>query len=278
MPKVYEFRRPVWGVAFTRISDALHKFAPRHVTWTTFEECDISLVHVVGGAEEQIVQRSLEARKKLVIFQHCYLTARMDWEQYFNDCHLVVSYQDLTQFSKARYNFLRTPWGFDPDEFYRISLPRCHDIFTTGHIASTECIDKVWEACKQVQATLHHTGHDFGWSSNYSHHSYMADPLDFCRFLNQVQYVTCLRVVEGFEMLGVEALACGARPIVPRLPCYDWYEGHAYRICMSGDITGQVAQLLSEPPRPIGRDESAEITRRFAWNGIVPHVFEHILR
>ena len=45
-------------------------------------------------------------------------------------------------------------------------------------------------------------------------HSYFLGPDDFHQLLQQATYVPVLRRFEGFEMMGVEALFTGTRPIV----------------------------------------------------------------
>lgn len=120
-----------------------------------------------------------------------------------------------------------------------------------------------------------HTGENFKWGSPYQFYPYMEES-ELVRKLNQVSFTTGLRREEGFEMLCVEGLMCGARAIVPDLPTYDLYEDHAEYIDMGGDIASQLYELFRKPTRPLHQPERDRVRDIFSWRTIIPSLFEQI--
>jgi hypothetical protein len=273
--KAYNYRDQRWGRAFNRIEDALHKYS-YGVEWTDLEHCDVAIVNVVGGGEASVIQNALDNHKKTVIFQHCYFTSMYDnWLDYWKQANLTISFHDLQSYTPEKFNFYSTPLGADTEYFKNYNQERTVRAFTTGHVAETENIDKIYQACKESGHTLYHTGENFRYGSNYRFLSYMSD-LAFVNMLNSTSYIPCLREIEGFEMMGVEGLFCGARPIVPKLPTYRWYEGHAEFVDTQNNLVEQLVNIFNREPKPISKEEYYEIDRKFSWKNIVKNIFEKI--
>jgi hypothetical protein len=96
----------------------------------------------------------------------------------------------------------------------------------------------------------------------------------FANLLNTVFYTSCLRDIEGFEMVGVEGLACGALPIVLDLPTYRWYKGFGIFIDPKKDIIEQLVDIfINKPSIDIQQDK---IKETFAWNNIINELFYKI--
>jgi hypothetical protein len=205
------------------------------VRWTDNEEdADVRIVHIVGPAELEVVDRRVD---NCVLFQQCYYTAKADTVDYpsrWKRSLLTTSYHDLPSNTKEHFPFYRTRLGAD-DRIYRHTYfgPRSGLVFSTGHIADDECLNLVLQAARRCGGTMWHTGENFKWGSPYQFYPYMEES-ELVRKLNQVSFTTGLRREEGFEMLCVEGLMCGARAIVPDLPTYDLYEDHAEYIDMGG--------------------------------------------
>jgi glycosyltransferase involved in cell wall biosynthesis len=267
--KIFEFTRPEWGIAFKRISAALHQYAPADVEWTDYDSCDLMIVHVVGTGEEEILKRD----KPKIIIQHCYFTARpelVDYPAYWEKALLSVSFHDLRKYTDKSISYYGMPWGADPEVFkLQPGIERDITVFTTGHIAQTEGIDLVFEAVTAVKGFMMHTGANFGWSRpTYTYTDYMEDTL-LCETLNSAKYVSALRFTEGFELLAIEGLMCGARPIVPENDTYDWYREFGYTVNTKEPIVPQLITIFQQEPRPVSAEEREQIVQRFAWEHIM---------
>lgn len=272
MTKVFEYFDSKWGKAFYRISEALHKYSPEWVEWINSESnSEINIIHEVGGGEIKPIQDSLDNKKKTIIIQHTYFTSGYnEWDSLWEKANLTISFHDLPTYTKKHFNFYATPWGYDPSIFYNKKLNKINPIFVTGHIANTEHIDDVYNACRFLGLTLLHTGEDFKWGNFYKFLPYM-DNKDFANLLNTVTYTSCLRSVEGFEMVGVEGLACGAIPIVLDLPTYRWYKGFGIFINPNNYITEQLVEILSH--KPDINIQQDKVREAFAWDNIIRKLF-----
>ena len=278
MIKIYEYQNKNLGMAFKRISKALHDYSPPDIKWTDYAgSASIILVHVVGGGEVPIMENVLESGRKLLIIQHVVKTGGVyPWNEYFKQAILSVSFHDLASYyPKDRFNSYSTPWGYDPKEFSRIEMPKKRKVLGTGYVADTECLDKLYQACLNTDNIMYHTGKDFEFGKNYYHLPWLND-VGFNEMLNSVQYTSCLRDIEGFEMMGVEGLVCGAVPIVPALDTYRWYRKHGIFVDMHSDITKQLEDILVLTPTPPDEDELEEIHQKFSWECIVPKIFAHL--
>lgn len=273
--KVCDYVSKNWGLAFGRISKAFHDYSPEWVEWTDFAHCDTYMVNIVGGGEIQEIEKGLAHNKKLLLVQHTYFTGGdYDWLQYWKQALLTISFHDLKHyFPNEQFNFYATPWGADSKLFSRLALRKYRKVFTTGHVAETEDIDKLYEACKNTKNTMYHTGNNFEFGEYYKYLKYMSDP-DLNVTLNSVQYVSCLREIEGFEMMGVEGLFCGARPIVPNLPTYRWYKDHAVFVDTTTDVVKQLESILNIVPKEPDGYEMSEIKKKFEWKNIIRNIFD----
>ncbi len=254
------------GIGVQRITEALKKYTP--IEWVDSGE-DFTLVHVVGG--EQYAQCDTHS----IIFQYCYLTAgEADWISKWQQAPLTISYYPLHTY--ADFNFLYVPLGYDP-EVFKLTQTGARNItaFATGHVASTEHLDVLFRAIQKVGGTMVHTGENFKYCPRYyKYREYMpisklAQTLNFCK------YTSCLREIEGFELLGVEGLACGARPIVLDLPCYDWYREFGYTVRES-NLIEDLINILSNTPPPVTAEELSVIAQRFSWPGICNTIYQRI--
>ena len=88
-----------------------------------------------------------------------------------------------------------------------------------------------------------------------------------------------LRKHEGFEIPGAEALFCGTRPLVFDLPSYRWYRGHAAFLnhSLSGkDHQEELVRALKKEPEVVSVEEMEVLHQTFAWQVIVPRMFDRI--
>lgn len=269
---------PTFGKAFKRIDKAFHDYAPKEIIWTDLISSDFNIVHVVGGAEAHIID------SKSIIIQHCYYTTYgVDWSTYWTRVPLTISFHNLTDYTDKKFNFYRTPWGADDRLFRKIpGISRNKKVFVTGHVAATECIDRLYNAARRVDKKIYHTGQNFSkggilWRpENYQYLEYMDDNA-YVNLLNSVEYVAGMRLIEGFEMACIEGLFCGATPIVLDLPTYDFYKGFGIFVNPYENIEDQLTGILATTPPPIS-DETLNLAReKFSWANIIPRIFNKIL-
>lgn len=273
--KIAEILDNKLGTVFTRISKAFHSFVPNDVVWTSPEHADRVIIHVVGGDQAAAVRKYIH---KAVIWQHCYYTTYgTDWTDFWPRAPLTVSFHPLPEYTDKEFNYHGTALGADP-RIFKLDKTVTKDIsvFTTGYVAESECIDILHTACKKLMLTMVHTGKNFHWPPlHYRHMSHMSDK-ELVKVLNRSKFVSALRLGEGFEVMGVEGLFCGARPIVPKLPTYKWYGEHALYIDTSQNIEKQLMDYLRGQPEPISEEEQEVIRKKFSWEYLVPAMFDAI--
>jgi glycosyltransferase involved in cell wall biosynthesis len=273
--KIKEFRNPIWGKAFTRISNAFHDYAPDWVQWVDNEdEADILLVHVIGTGEVEWLKKP----KPKIIVQHCYFTAGdVPYVEYWKKALLTLSFHDLAKYVPDTFSFYAMPWGVDPDLFYRFNYgPRNFTAMVTGEVAETESLDKVHEAVEHLGLKMMHTGRDFGWSRRSYQNSPVGLTQKLIQYLNDAYYVPSLREIEGFELMALEGLMCGARPIVYDLDTYRWYKKYAIVIDPKKDVTAQLIEIFKEEPIPVSDEERKEIADIFSWGVLIPKFFDKV--
>ncbi len=273
--KFYEYFDSKWGKAFYRISEALHKYSPDWVEWVGSESnSEVNIIHEVGGGEIKPIVDSLTSGKKTIIVQHTYYTSGYDkWDELWEKANLTISFHNLPDYTNKNFNFLASPWGYEPSIFFDKHFKKERAIFATGHVAETEHLHDVFLACQETNTTMYHTGEDFKWGGKYVHLPYM-DNDKYSNLLNKVMYVSCLRDIEGFEMAGIEGLACGAIPIVLALPTYRWYKKCALFIDSAYNVKNQLVNILSMNNYLVNFREDFENT--FQWYYIITNIFNKI--
>lgn len=277
---IFEDLNPDFGEAFKRFSKALRENSPQEVEWSnTHENADIILLHVVGGKEFQKLQSY--PLDKVVIYQHCLYTTSIppkDWEPFWSECKGIVSWNDLYDVVPKKEKFLRLPLGADPKLFNVVpAYNKNIDIFTTGHVAETENIDVLYEACKDSGKVLHHTGHNFSYSPNwYKFHPFMNDQ-EFSSLLSKARFVAGLRNMEGFEMMCVEGAMTGAIPIVPSLPSYSFYKDFGILVDVEKGLKESLVSILSREYVPMTEEQIEHVRHEFSWENILSKFFKEIL-
>jgi hypothetical protein len=273
--KISEYTNKDFGRAFKRISLAFRTHFPSNVEWVDSNP-DIEIVQVVGKKEYDYLT-SKNSLKNVVMHQQCLLTTGIpisDWVKLWKECKLVMSFHDL---KGAGFNFLRTPLGAEPDTFPVGKVQRVYDVFSTGHVAETECLDMLYNACVMSQTKMLHTGENFKWNApNYQFLEYMNDPW-YSSVLQRTKYVTGLRRVEGFEMACIEGAMSGAVPIVPFLPTYDYYKDFGLYIFMDGDITDQLINIFDKSYVPLTQDQLYYVRDEFSWKNICEKIYKRLI-
>lgn len=276
--RIKEFMNPDWGKAFKRISKAFHSNFNK-IEWVDTNE-DIELVHIVGTAEVDYLLKK-DSLSNVVIVQHCFRTAGVDsqetWNSLWKNCRLVISFHNLPKFTDTKFNFIRTPWGADPSMFPVSTDHRIVKVFATGHVAGTEKLDSIFEACQLTNNIMYHTGENFKFNpKTYQFFDYM-DNKEYSAMLTYVQYVAGLREIEGFEMACIEGAMTGATPIVPTENSYDFYNPFAIKVDTNTDVVPQLVKIFSEPYIPLGLDKILYVRNTFDWKVLCPPIQKAIL-
>lgn len=279
MLKVYEYMNSDWGKAFTRISHAFRDYSYGKLEFTSNKrDADRFIVHCVG-TEEIPVANSFDHSKSIII-QHCVKTTGAPielWKRLWKSSALVVAFNDLTEYDIQDTNFLRLPWGADPKRFFTRDCEKTIKVFATGHVANTEMLDRVYEACRLTNNLMCHTGENFHWDNQYYKFSEYMDDTLFSECLSKTQFIPCLREIEGFELMGIEGAMCGATPIVLNLSSYDFYKDFAIVVDSNKPIVEQLVSVLSEPYIPLSKEKVDFVRNEFSWETIVNKLADRIL-
>jgi hypothetical protein len=275
--KIYEYSDPNLGKCFTRIGGALRKYFP-NTEWVNSNP-DIIIVELLGQGEVDYLN-SLKSLDNVIMFQHNFFTSGVPqevWIDLWTRCKLVLSFHDLTDYTDKKFNFLRTRLGAEPDQFKISKYDRNFKVFSTGHVAETECLDKVFLACKNTNNVMIQTGENFHWDNRYYTFVNYLPENQFTYMLQRVQYVTGLRLIEGFEMACVEGAMTGAVPIVPDLPTYDWYKDFGIYIDTHRDIVTQLSDIFSREYKPLTSEQINYVRDEFSWKKICSNIYKRII-
>ena len=278
MIKIKEILNPDLGKAFQRISIALRQYSPEKIEWVNHNNADLFILHTVGGKEYDKFY-TLPINKTINI-QHCYFTTAVTPEQWFRlwkDAKLNISFHDLQSYTIDKIEFLKVPWGADPNIFKYNHYIKNIKVFTTGHVAATEALDLVHSACEKTNNIMYHTGANLKYPPlHYKYLNYMPDDM-LGAYLNRAQYISCLRWIEGFEMMGIEGAMCGATPIIFDLPTYSYYKGFGYFINSTDNVEKQLAELFLSEYKPLSEEQIEYVRKNFDWKVIVESIFKRIM-
>lgn len=271
------------GMVFHRVDKAYHDWAPSTVQWVdTPEEADVQIVHILGKGELKNIKNP-----NYIVIQSCYHTQdipptddglRPLWE----NAILVVSFHDLPSYQPNwDFRFHGMPFGADDCVFFPTprSRSRAKAVLSTGHISSTESLEELFTACVETGYKMAHLGADFGWDTDtFKHYENLSDE-DVRVLYNTVNYTSCLRRIEGFELPAIEGLLCGARPITFSLSTYRWY--HKYAVVIedtnSRDITESLIHVLKgNIGLPVTDEEIEEVRQAFSWSVLIPEFWNAI--
>jgi hypothetical protein len=266
-----------WSQSLYRIEKAFRNYSPEYVQWVDYPEAEAAIVPIVGAGEVPICEKILADGKKLIINQVCYLTSGYEkWPELWEKAVFTFSFHNLSDYTNVQFNFKSFPLGADKNLFFNVHKNRVAKAFTTGYIAETEYIDKIFEACKKTNNFMVHTGADFNWDNiYYKHLPHQEDPgLNYV--LGQVQYIPGLRAIEGFEMLCIEGAFGGAVPVVLDLPTYRWYKDFGIFIDPNQNITEQLVSIFKKEYFPLSEETISKVKLEFSWDVLIPTIFEEI--
>ncbi len=288
----------------TRVADALKRFAPRTIDVSTFgglkremigvefvpaSEADVVVLHVIGFPETVAAIASIKARgQKYVMIQYCLRTTQEPstekWLPLWKDALFVWSYYDLQALcledgTSPEFAFFHAPMGVDPKVFRlpAVEERRRWTTLTSGYLAGPESVGEVVAANRALNTWVYHLGPDL--RLGYSQMSSVKDIPDatLIEVLQATKYVSGLRRSEGFEMIALEGLLCGARPILYDKPHYrQWYGDHAEYVPEESPdaVALAVQEVLRQEPRPVTPKEWQTVADFFDWARIYAGFFD----
>jgi glycosyltransferase involved in cell wall biosynthesis len=283
--------------AMVRVADALTRYAPAGVEIVSDlspSECDLVVLHVIGRDAISVAENVAQCGQRYAVIQYCLQTAGafddggtiLMW--YKSVC--VWSYYDMVDMAKNRFSFLYAPLGLD-DAFLgrhyplspRIGTPL---VLTSGYVSGpgAEPIAEVWEAAGRLGIDAIHVGpskvegmtqYPPKWTTRHQ-----ISDTELAELYWRATWVAALRHVEGLEIMGVEGLACGARPV-----CFDqpamkrWYGDHAiYVKDQSGPaLVDELVSVMSKPPLPVSDAERAEVVQVFNWERVCTEFWRRVV-
>ena len=292
-----------WG---DRLCGAFRRFSPPYVRWVhTAQAADVIIYHVDSWLDTLQATEAMRT-KKVVVVQHGlrFADATIDdfasvWEQSL----LTVSFQPLDTLYKGRpFPFLATPWGADPLLFRASHAPRREAIVIVGDHGADESHGEILFAAAHRGLVVVHVGRRQAHMCTCRTAKRGANPLcsrldalhgrrpcdwyelvgssdtHLIHALQTSKYAAALRKFEGFEMIGIEALFCGARPLVYNIDTYDWYRKHAAVVetGLTGvDFMGSFHRALDHASDlgPVTQEELDRLRATFDWRAIMKNIF-----
>jgi len=298
MIKIYYPFNPHISRAMWRIRTALIKHAPSEVMFV--DEPSGNVIHILDWIGQHPEKQdgvlfkdvpSTPKTRKYVLLYHCWSGKSYErnnpvFKSIFENASLVITHSPfLTKYHLVfnpvdlnfdRVNWYVTCWGFDPDIFYPLNFKRRYMILATGYVKETELIDKVYEAVRKIRGKMVHVGGFIGLHQNnfYERHENIPDK-KLNTLYNMSKYVSALRTHIGFEVVGIEGLACGCTPIYLNLPPYTyWFKEYALFINPEKAIEQLVDIFINNVKVHADREE---LRKRFSWHVIAKNIWSKIL-
>jgi len=277
--------------AMERIRQAFIRYAPPGMEFVNSPgPSDIHVINWVGQnprehhpKDEQLqAAPTLPLTSKFIVLLH---NGNWFWPQYereFQDlmrrASLIVTYsRDLLGFDIP--GVLETPWGIDPEIFYRAPMGKTWTIMATGYVADGEGIDAIFNACYIAQLSMIHVGGVLNGSwvqPTYTRVENVSDQ-DMRSLYNRSRFVSGLRRDGGFELPAIEGYACGCQPIVFDHPHMKRHYGDFATFVPSvprQDLARILIPILREP-KDLTPDQA--IVSRFHWDRVMGKIWNRIL-
>lgn len=278
---------PEWlSRSIHRIAKALADAAPAGVKIVKERrQADLEIIHAIGTGS---IPSDLGVRP-YAMTQLCLRTTENPlpsyWAPLWRNAVAVWSYFDLVAYldefgESADFLFYHAPLGVDGRVFDFNGTSRDFKLGTSGYVASTECVGECDEAVRQVGGKQFHLGPEADIGLPGLTYALGIDDGVLAQFWARCERVSGLRRGEGFELPAYEGLACGARPLVFDLPCYRHWLGEAADFVPhvpASELVPHLAAVLSEPPRPVSRDERAAFLERHQWATLAGGFWERAL-
>jgi hypothetical protein len=272
------FDNPTNSIAIDRVVLNLERYMPKSIKRVADKnKADLIVMHVFGRNNH--IKMEIESNKKqYAVIQYALKSTRnpdpKDWETIWNNAKVVWSYYDLKGFYHA-------PLAADPDVFKRTNVDRDYLIGTLSVKAcyEAECIGEAHLATFRTRGKAIHIGETLIPNPIVRYVSGISDA-ELVDIYNRCKWFSCLRRKEGFEVTAIEALLCGARPIMFDTPNYrQWFDGLVEFIPESSVVNTakHIGRVITGEPKPVTDAEIEEIKRRFNWKSIIEGFWKRCL-
>ena len=279
----------VRSIALEPVEHSLTKCAPPDISIVKDAlDADLIVVPIIGRRDKirQLTSVFRQRKQRYVIAQYVLRSSQKpntnEWIDIWQQAHFVWSYYNLPLLCAEDrcpydFRFYRSPLGGDDDVFQ--TVPLSHDrpalILSSGRAWTDESARECVLAAQQVGKIAWHLGASFPPLMRSDIPTLRVWPKvsddELVRIYQQVQYVSGLRRVEGFELPSVEGLLCGARPIMFDRPHYrDWF-GPLAEYIPEGTREQELADLVrlfESPYRPVTIGEVNQARLLFDWGPI----------
>jgi hypothetical protein len=262
----FEVHNPKLGRVMFRITEEYKKHAPAHLQFVpTVEEADVVVSHVLGTA---CARRILAYGKPFVGIQHCLLTGGQlaGYREMWDQAIFVSGYDNLDPHIPR---FLRLPWGVDMSVFNKKTDEFKYLGMTHGYSAKGEPIIEWHDAARDLNGRSAHLGGKC-YSNEADVDLFNGIPdAQLALVYSQSRYTSAMRFVEGFEVPGIEGLACGSRPITFDLECFaHWYGDLAEYVPYTVDreqLRRDIQEIFAGPYRAVTEAEIERVRTHFNW-------------
>jgi glycosyltransferase involved in cell wall biosynthesis len=274
------YKPPFAARGVNRVVNALTLYHPDGIDFVDKPElADLQVLHVIGrhdhivNAAKEIKARGGDYAVVQYVLKSCRNPDPADWKELWDGARVVMSYYPL-----PTNNLYHTPLGTDPKVFFKKGEDKSYIIGSVALEYKSECVGETRLAAFGLGKVLH-IGEPFGEDPNVTYRRDLTDN-EMRVAYNECQWMSVLRRKDGFEMIAVEALLCGARPIMFDTPNYrQWFDGLAEFIPESsvGDTVRALRSILKGKPRPVTDAEIEETKKRFDWERIVKGFWERCM-
>jgi len=268
----YNIKFKSYGI--NRVISALSESLPKDVVSTNDpSNADLVILHVIGRNQHvtKYARQLKDEGKEYVVIQYSLESTRnpdtQDWEYLWNNAKFVWSYYDLGKYISSFYH---APLASNPSVFYKENQTKKYLVGTNGNCYKEECIGENQLATWQAGGKSLHVGERFNSDPIVEYFPNVSDD-EFRTLYNLCNYFSCLRRKDGFEIVAIESLLCGTRPIMFDTPNYrQWFDGLAEFIpeASVGETVGNLKRLFKKEPRSVTNEEIEETKRRFNWQTI----------
>lgn len=278
------------GFCMYRINNAFMQRKPDCITLVkTPEEADVLVLNAWGNHEKIIADNNtlwmtrLAMGKPYILFFHGFASPNVHEEFFariFKEALLVYTPWPLrTVHQHEVTHFVRGPWGYEPKMFFLENRgPRLFRVMATGCVDETEHFKEVYAACREAGGKMIHVGPDMQLGDGYYNaHNVSDHQMRF--FFNNSTYVSALRSPEGFELIGLEGLACGAMPVVFDNPHYDWYDRLGLKVSESRGLTcNELTRIFRREDAEVTQRHLTEVKARFSWDKVASFFWMPVIK
>ena len=274
--RVY-FNAPWFSRGINRVIFELERYLPDDfVIADDPGSADLVVFHINGRHDHNLarVKSVMNNGHKYAIIQYVLKSCRNpkpeEWYDIWGGARVVWSY--YPDLEKHCPNLYHAPLAALPDKFYREpKTKKKYMLGTMGVDPKSECFGEARLAVFNAGGKMIHVGKKFAEDPVITYADGVSDD-ELRHIYNQCQWFSVLRRADGFEMIGLESLLCGTRPILFDTPNYrQWYSETGRFIPESSvfDTVIDLTNILKGKPDPVRDDEIEFIKERFDWKTII---------